>query len=773
MKSYIQIALLLVFLHTGILSTAQVWNTVGSGIPSKVGNLYALSDGDHLYVADKNIVRKWNGMFWSALPPLPTSVYTIDDLAVLDSTLYVIAINGNTSTVDLYTFNGQAWSMSPIPGSMAVAMDVVQGSIYFSGIYNGAPAPVYTYDGSNFVAVGNVDQISYANNSNNFLEHNGALYAGMNGLSTTDPTAIRKYDAGSNAWELAVHFTQGTSTINDDFKLFEYSGDLWAVESGQDPAVYKVKDDTIFYHGKLPHTADAITEYEGDVMLSGSTVVFGGVTITRFDGNLFSSVAGPADAQASDTLNGEYYVFSKTQSNFNGFLYNYAYRISGSFSSLNGYTFQDLNSDCYRNSTEVELPNAIISLSGFSTASDRNGFYSFSMPAGSYSIDTAFLPSIVAKNFNMNCSLPLSITVGSQQSLTQDIGFTNNVPTDLQTFISPYSGWRARQGFNESYKVDVNNAGSSTASIVDVTIEVPSTVNISSINPTPSVSSGNTYTFSFLNIQPLETKTISFVAEIDTAQNNIGDTLIWRSSLGTISGDADLSDNGDTIIQRVVGAYDPNDKQASASQIAPGTDKVDYHIRFQNTGTDTAYKVTVVDTLDLSLPITRIVINSASHPYSLSVVNNILIWEFENIMLPDSGADYLGSQGYVRFSAGINSSMGVGDTIDNDAEIYFDYQDPVHTNHAKTAIVENVSLPEFYSKVNGLQVYPNPSSDVLYIKNVTDENIEVLLIDITGKVVEELELVGNGEETLEVNSLAKGVYFVKSKVGSFKVLVQD
>lgn len=773
MKSYIQIALLLVFLHTGLLSTAQVWNTVGSGIPGKVGNLYAVSDDDNLYVAEKELVRKWNGMFWSTLPPLPTSVYTIDDLAVLDSTLYVIAINGITSTVDLYTFTGQGWSMSPIPGSMAVAMDVVQGSIYFSGIYNGAPAPVYTYDGTNFIAAGNVDQTSFANNANNFLEHNGALYAGMNGLSTANPTAIRKYNAGSNAWELAVHFTQGTSTTNDGFKLFEYSGDLWAVETGQGPTVYKVKDDTIFYQGKLPHTADAITEYQGEIMFSGSAAGLGGTAITRFDGSAFSSVIGPADAQASDTLNGEYYVFSKTQSNFNGFLYNYAYRISGSFSSLNGYTFQDLNSDCYRNSTEVELPNAIISLSGFSTASNRNGFYSFSMPAGSYSIDTAFLPSIVAKNFNMNCSLPLSITVGSQQSLTQDIGFTNNVPTDLQTFISPYSGWRARQGFNESYKVDVNNAGSSTASIVDVTIEVPSTVNISSINPTPSASSGNTYTFNFLNIQPLETRTISIVAEIDTAQNSIGDTLMWVSSLGTISGDADLSDNGDTIIQRVVGAYDPNDKQASASQIAPGTDKIDYHIRFQNTGTDTAYKVTVIDTLDLSLPITRIVINSASHPYSLSVVNNILIWEFENIMLPDSGADYLGSQGYVRFSAGINSSMGVGDTIDNDAEIYFDYQDPVHTNHAKTAIVENVSLPEFYNKVNGLQVYPNPSSDVLYIKNVTDENIEVLLIDITGKVVEELKLVGNGEETLEVNSLAKGVYFVKSKVGSFKVLVQD
>ncbi|MCB0596179.1 MAG: hypothetical protein KDD28_18975, partial [Phaeodactylibacter sp.] len=51
-----------------------------------------------------------------------------------------------------------------------------------------------------------------------------------------------------------------------------------------------------------------------------------------------------------------------------------------------------------------------------------------------------------------------------------------------------------------------------------------------------------------------------------------------------------------------IGAYDPNDKQALPAGyddehfIKPGTD-IEYHIRFQNTGTDTAFTVVVRDTL--------------------------------------------------------------------------------------------------------------------------------------------------------------------------------
>lgn len=52
----------------------------------------------------------------------------------------------------------------------------------------------------------------------------------------------------------------------------------------------------------------------------------------------------------------------------------------------------------------------------------------------------------------------------------------------------------------------------------------------------------------------------------------------------------------------ITGSYDPNDKSNSPLGIdsihlvTPGT-PIDYTIRFQNTGNDTAFKVVIIDTL--------------------------------------------------------------------------------------------------------------------------------------------------------------------------------
>jgi uncharacterized repeat protein (TIGR01451 family) len=66
---------------------------------------------------------------------------------------------------------------------------------------------------------------------------------------------------------------------------------------------------------------------------------------------------------------------------------------------------------------------------------------------------------------------------------------------------------------------------------------------------------------------------------------------------------------------------------------------LNYVIRFQNTGTDVAYKVVVVDTLSEHLDISTLQIGAASHPYKMTVSGKgkpILTFTFDNIMLPDS-----------------------------------------------------------------------------------------------------------------------------------------
>ena len=107
----------------------------------------------------------------------------------------------------------------------------------------------------------------------------------------------------------------------------------------------------------------------------------------------------------------------------------------------------------------------------------------------------------------------------------------------------------------------------------------------------------------------------------------------------------------------ITGSYDPNDKQAvpvgltDAHYVLAGT-SIDYTIRFQNTGTDTAFKVVLVDTLDSSLDISTFMQGASSHPYSLKVSgkgNPILTFTFNNILLPDSNVNVLASNGFVSF----------------------------------------------------------------------------------------------------------------------------
>ncbi|MCB0683880.1 MAG: hypothetical protein KDC32_23685, partial [Saprospiraceae bacterium] len=63
--------------------------------------------------------------------------------------------------------------------------------------------------------------------------------------------------------------------------------------------------------------------------------------------------------------------------------------------------------------------------------------------------------------------------------------------------------------------------------------------------------------------------------------------------------------------QENVGAFDPNDKQAfpygydSAHYIEAETE-LEYRIRFQNTGTDTAFNVLILDTLSAQLDLSSV-----------------------------------------------------------------------------------------------------------------------------------------------------------------------
>ena len=140
--------------------------------------------------------------------------------------------------------------------------------------------------------------------------------------------------------------------------------------------------------------------------------------------------------------------------------------------------------------------------------------------------------------------------------------------------------------------------------------------------------------------------------------------------------------------QPIVDSFDPNDKQVvpagvSAQHYTPTNTPLRYQVRFQNTGTDVAYRVVVVDTLAADLDPGTLQMGAASHAYRLHLSGKtrpVLTFTFDNILLPDSSHDQLGSNGFVQFSVQPKAGLAPQTKIENFADIFFDYNEPVRTN---------------------------------------------------------------------------------------------
>jgi uncharacterized repeat protein (TIGR01451 family) len=215
------------------------------------------------------------------------------------------------------------------------------------------------------------------------------------------------------------------------------------------------------------------------------------------------------------------------------------------------------------------------------------------------------------------------------------------------------------------------------------------------------------------------------------------------------------------------GSYDPNDKQGfpvgtgEEHYILPDQ-PIDYLIRFQNTGTDTAFTVVVVDTLPAEVDLTTFRAGVASHPYLLEVLEgHVLRFTFLNILLPDSNVNEAASHGFVRFSIQPRKWLPFATVIRNSAAIYFDFNLPVITNQTWHTLSEGflshaVVLPDAAERV---QVSPNPFSQQTVFSLTRPVEAGVLrLYTAQGRLVQTQRFAGQ-QLTLHGGSLPEGVYF--------------
>jgi uncharacterized repeat protein (TIGR01451 family) len=290
----------------------------------------------------------------------------------------------------------------------------------------------------------------------------------------------------------------------------------------------------------------------------------------------------------------------------------------------------------------------------------------------------------------------------------------------------------ARPGFDVSYKLDYRNQGTAAIANGAILFKKDSRLGLLSAVPAISSSNGDTLKWNYTNLQPLDSGSITLNLHVATPPTvNLNDTLKSLAIITPVIGDATPSDDTAILRQRVQGSYDPNDKAENLGgnitlQEVSSADYITYIIRFQNTGTDTAFNITVRDTLDNKLDWNTLEMVGASYPYQMQISSsNKLAWTFNGINLPDSNRNEPASHGYIAYRIKPKTNLVLNDVIYNNASIYFDFNLPEKTLAAQTLVID-ITLPLHLLEFTAS--YQKPDA-LLQWSTADESNVEKFIIE--------------------------------------------
>lgn len=515
----------------------------------------------------------------------------------------------------------------------------------------------------------------------------------------------------------------------------------------------------------------------------------GSASIQAFGGSppyTYNWSSGSTTANATGLIGGAAYTFTVTD--LNGCAGYGSFTVPTMCMNLiKGRIYDDANQNCVQDVGEAGLAyRLLVAVPGpYYASSDANGDYTIATPNMTNTV-TAYTGQ---GYYTPTCPVSGSLTVAFSQpgdtSLNNDFGYYTN-PNYVDLMVS--GGWGGgNPGMTRTYFIYYANLGPTPQNaLVRMTYDTSLTYD--------SCTGGGVHfpgqykiEWTLNNVQPSQWWYNNLRAYIKIPASTSLSTILHSCfEILPISGDADSTNNTHCTNEPVTGSYDPNEKGVWPNGNILQTDSVlFYTVHFQNTGTDTAYRVVVVDTLSQYLDPTTIVPGAASHKYTFDLSGQgICTWTFDSIMLPDSAANLAGSNGYFNFTIKLKPGNPIGTIINNTAGIYFDFNSPVITNTTINTIVNPVGVPEnFMAGMNSeLLLYPNPTNGnftVLYeLKEDSKVSLEVrnLLGELVRSVPTTTKQKGLQAEEINTHGLANGVYLVKLQSGNTqrtqKVIIQ-
>ncbi|MBL0031165.1 MAG: T9SS type A sorting domain-containing protein [Bacteroidetes bacterium] len=438
-----------------------------------------------------------------------------------------------------------------------------------------------------------------------------------------------------------------------------------------------------------------------------------------------------------------------------------------------GQVYFDMNSNAVYDAGDIPYSQAIVTTSSSThTNTLPNGNYSDFLPAGTYTLNVANLPS-----YYVSVPSDTTITLLGNDSIVGGLNFAlQPIPGVHDVKVSfALNRNNARPGLPIEMTLTYRNKGPVTESGRVYAI-VPLGLTVDSASVSGYTMSGDTMFWNYSGLPIGGSDDIVIYFSVSNSLP-IGAYIEYVAGVEASGSDIFPVDNIHAQNQLVSNSFDPNYKTVSPEnlsvlQMVTGQ-FADFTIHFQNTGTDTAYLVRILDTISTNLDLSTFEVISSSHNYNVVFYpNRVMGFYFNGINLPDTGTNEPLSHGYITYRLKALPTLTFADQISNTAYIYFDQNSPVMTNTCYVTI--SVGLDELFGK-SDFTVSPNPfTGEMSFNLNRTDNFSGIINVkNIFGQIVfskKVSDLKGNEFTTFNLEFLTNGIYFLELNDGDSNVV---
>jgi len=435
---------------------------------------------------------------------------------------------------------------------------------------------------------------------------------------------------------------------------------------------------------------------------------------------------------------------------------------------INGSVHFDNDANCTLGSGDYPVSNRLIKATpgDFYAMSDQSGNYSFQLPAGNYTVTEVF----TSNDYGSACNLSHSVNLATSTDISNNNDFMDTINGVIDFQAELYTS-NVQPGFScylFPYFTSINITGSLLNA--EAWFTIPAGVTLQSWSY-PHTISNDTIHFTINTPQWF----YSSVVLSASSTLSLGSSLTF--SAGILPNATEVITNNNTVNHTaiVTGSFDPNDKTTfvngvqNDSTLLLSEQKLEYLIRFQNTGTAPAQNIHILDTIQSTLNLGSFELVASSHPCTVSFLDgNVLKFNFEGIMLPDSSSNQPLSHGFVQYNINQSPQNVIGDVIRNTAYIYFDFNAPVVTNTTEDElVVSSLGFNEY--SLEDIIISPNPSESYINVVSLnTIESIE--LTDLNGKTVYSKNQIESKVLSIDLSNYNSGVYLVKIQTEIGQVL---